>query len=774
MPFLRTATRAGPWVDRRVHGKFINRISRTNRYVHRDNAPLQGSNKFLKISEEVQDAVATGKPVVALETTIYTHGFPYPENVNLAKSLEAIVRDNGGVPATIGVLNGIARVGMNAAELTELTSASRYKNVLKVSRRDLGYICGVGLAGKRMHGGTTIAGTMILAHLAGIKVFATGGLADLTELGRTPVAVISSGCKSFLDIRRTLEVLETQGVVVGIAESSLLEPCGTPQRPQQSFLHVRLIELLDAQSNLQLSSGILFTNPVPEKHSFLKPEMDAIIAKAVELSHLEGVHGSDNTPFVLAKIKELSGGRSVETNKALAAVAKSELKTTTPKTTSLKPAPTVPEKIDILVAGSLAVDLACDFTPTATGSKMMTPALRTSNPSVISQSLGGVGYNVALASSYLGSSVLFCSVVADDLSGRSALAVLEKGSENLRSEGIQRLASGSGIRTAQYIAINDAKKELVLAMADMSILELHSEKLNFDEFWEPLIRRTKPTWAVIDTNWSPETVGRWIRLCKSHGIKTAVEPVSAPKATRLFSRISSENNKAADKPIFGPSNAAPTNQLVDIITPNRYELASMHTTAREAGLFDSPEWWKVIDSLSLPSVGSRDRFTSLTSASIVDEGIPQQSIQLLPFIPCIVTKLGQEGVLVTQLLRSGDSRLTDPEYAPYILGRAVGGSTDGPGDPNVGGVYMRLFPAAEKLEAHDVVSVNGAGDTLLGVLVSALAAAEKYDTAQKIRVEDVIPLAQQASIKTLKSECGVSSDIKSLRPLLGKLGSAQI
>ncbi|KMP00928.1 carbohydrate kinase [Coccidioides immitis RMSCC 2394] len=712
MSFIWTAARSGTRVDLRVRGTFL-------RNHHHVRTLSRSANKFLKISEEVQDAVATGKPVVALETTIYTHGesnrqgtielhesedvkqsdlgFPYPENVDLAKRLESIVRENGGVPATIGILNGVARVGMSTAELTELTSACREKNVLKVSRRDLGYICGIGLAGKHMHGGTTIAGTMVLAHLAGIKVFATGGL-------------------------------------------------------------------------------------VPEKHSFLKAEMDAIIAKAVELSHIEGVHGSDNTPYVLAKIKELSGGRSVETNRALVecnveigtkvAIELGKLESGSkddgnrymPVVNGTRQRAKTSESES--QAGSLAVDLACDFAPSTGGSNAVSPALYTSNPSVISQSLGGVGYNVALASSYLGSSVLFCSVVANDISGRSALAALQKVDKNLHFEGVQTLETAAGARTAQYIAVNDAKKELVLAMADMSILELPSERLEFDEFWEPMIHRTNPTWAVIDANWSPEAMSRWVSLCKAHGIKIAFEPVSALKATRLFSKTKSGN--IGNKPIFDPLHTAPTNHLIDIITPNCIELASIHTTAREAGLFHSPEWWKIINSFSLPSAGSRDRFTSLTSAAIVDKGIPQQSIQLLPFIPCIVTKLGKQGALLTQLLPSRDSRLTNPEYAPYILGRAAG-SGDGDSETGIGGVYMRLFPAAEKLEEGDVVSVNGAGDTLLGLLVSALAVGENSGRAEKTRVENVIPLAQQASIKTLKSKGGVSPDIKSLRPLLEKL-----
>jgi pseudouridine-5'-phosphate glycosidase/pseudouridine kinase len=195
---------------------------------HRKYGVIATDNAFFKVSEEVREALAQRKPVVALETTIYTHGFPYPDNVALASELESIVRVNGGIPATIGILDGVARVGLSTEELERLASSAGSKSTLKLSRRDLSYACGLQRFGKLFNGGTTIAATMILAHKAGIKVFATGGLggvhrggqstmdisADLTELGRTPVAVISSGCKSFLDIPRTLEYLETQGVGV--------------------------------------------------------------------------------------------------------------------------------------------------------------------------------------------------------------------------------------------------------------------------------------------------------------------------------------------------------------------------------------------------------------------------------------------------------------------------------------------------------------------------------------------------------------------------------
>ncbi|KAB8263776.1 Indigoidine synthase A like protein-domain-containing protein [Aspergillus pseudonomiae] len=755
-------------------------------------------SKFLQVSEEVRDAVATGKPVVALESTIYTHGFPYPESVALASLLETVVRANGGVPATIGILNGVAKVGLNAEELIELASTAESKNALKVSRRDLGYICGLGLAGKRLHGGTTVSGTMILAHLAGIKVFGTGGLggvhrggensmdisADLTELGRTPVAVVSSGCKSFLDIPRTLEYLETEGVCVGTFADGRTGQIDFPafftrdsgiKSPKVIQDEAEAAAIIYAQLKLPVSSGMHFANPVPVQQSIPKNEMDDIIEEAIRLAEVEGHQGSDNTPFVLSKIKQLSGGKSVTANRALVeanvqratrvAVELSKLEqsngtlnerhmpaisedvkadqATSEAELKLNPTTEGPiealDKVDVLVAGSLAVDLSCDYAPPA-GEKDIKPVSDTSNPATITQSLGGVGHNVAIATKYLGSSVLFCSVVGDDLSGRAALTALRK--EGLSTAGVQVLPASNGARTAQYVAVNDAKKDLVVAMADMGIMELPEQNLDFEGFWETLLSRTRPQWVVVDSNWSPEVLSKWVAVAKKYGARVAFEPVSNAKSRRLFSK-STEVDAAISSSASVPNNA------ISLATPNQFELTTMYTAARESGLFDSEGWWHIIDAMGMSSAGARDRLVAMTSNQLVDQGIPQQSIQLLPYIPCLITKLGSQGVLVTQLLRPGDPRLTSPDSAPYILSRSA------LADELVGGVYMRLFPPAAVLADEEIVSVNGAGDTLLGAVISGLAKGAKT-------VEDVIPFAQEASLRTLKSPGGVSSDIVSL------------
>lgn len=436
---------------------------------------------------------------------------------------------------------------------------------------------------------------------------------------------------------------------------------------------------------------------------------------------------------------------------AIPSIVRSDTAKDTPKPSEppvkAETSPELPIKADVLVAGSLAIDLFCDYTPFGSELAQVAPVPHTSNPAVIGQSLGGVGHNVAVAASYVGSEVLFCSVVADDLSGRAALSSLEK--EGLSNVGIQVLPAVSGTRTAQYVAINDAKKDLLVAMADMGIVELPEHQLDFDGFWEPLIERTKPRWVVVDANWRPEVLAKWTALARKYGARVAFEPVSTAKSRRLFGRDASGADAA-----IGPAQTVPNN-AISMACPNKLELSTMYMAAREALLFDSPSWWSIIDAMGLSPTGSRERLVMATSAKLVDEGLPQQSIQLLPFIPCIITKLGADGALLTQLLPSNDPRLTDPESAPYILSRASAGEVQ------FGGVYMRLFPPAAKLTPEEVVSVNGAGDTLLGVMVAGLA-----KSASPARVEDILPVAQEASRRTLMSAGGVSMDLVGLRAKL--------
>lgn len=397
------------------------------------------------------------------------------------------------------------------------------------------------------------------------------------------------------------------------------------------------------------------------------------------------------------------------------------------------PVPTV----DVLVAGSLAVDLCCDFIPSQKRSISISPLLHTSNHAAISQRLGGVGQNIATAVQHAGTSVQLCSVTGDDEAGSNARNMLV--TKGLSTLGILVKPSA---RTAQYVAINDAQKNLILAMADMTVLE--ECKSEVDTVWKPILDACRPKWLVLDANWDPSTLRKWIMHGKAANARIAFEPVSVAKARRLF---------AVDPALSFHLNVLP-NHAVSLASPNSLELASMHSAAHEAGLFERDDWWQVIDAMGFSSSGSRDKLASVTDTSLVDNGVPQQSLQLLPFVPTILTKLGEKGVLMTQMLKPGDDRLTSSVHSRYVLSRADARH------PTLGGVYMRLLPPTEKVPATDIVSVNGAGDTFLGIVIAGVA----KDRPQPLI--DLIQIAQQGSRMTLRSKEAVSPEIGSLKGLL--------
>lgn len=398
----------------------------------------------------------------------------------------------------------------------------------------------------------------------------------------------------------------------------------------------------------------------------------------------------------------------------------------------------VDNHVDVVVAGSLAIDLACDFTPPDQWSISGTPATYTSNPARISQSLGGVGQNIAAALHALGSSVRLCSAVANDVAGITALELLKR--KGLNTDGI--IPTNGQSHTAQYVAINDVKKDLVLAMADMSILEEMGK--DFDITWRQQLEACRPKWLVVDGNWDPATITKWTTAGKAVGARVAFEPVSVAKSTRAYMKSRSLGKQEVTLPTI-------PDQLIDLATPNMHELSFMHNFARGNGMFEREDWWAIINSMGLSVAGSRDQFVSITNSTLVDIGLPQQSIQLLPFIPCLLTKLGPQGVLMTQILRPGDDRLTSPESAPYIVGRGNNGND------SLGGVYMRLFPPAEVVHERDILSVNGVGDTFLGIVLAGLASPNPK------HITDLIEVAQRGSVMTLKSKEAVSPELSTLR-----------
>ena len=282
-------------------------------------------NKYLDVNPEVAAAIAAGKPVVALESTIISHGMPYPQNVETALNVEKIIRENGAVPATIAIIGGRLKAGLTAEEIEYF--GKKGQAIAKASRRDIAVLCARG-----QDGATTVTTTMMIAHMAGIKVFATGGIggvhrgaettmdisADLEELSQTPVMVVCAGAKSILDLGLTLEYLETKGVpVIGY---------GTDELPafytRQSGFGVdyrmdspeELAAAFMASHDMGLKGGMLVTNPIPEEYAMPLDTINAAIDQAIAECEAQGIHGKATTPFLLARVAELTGGDSLASN----------------------------------------------------------------------------------------------------------------------------------------------------------------------------------------------------------------------------------------------------------------------------------------------------------------------------------------------------------------------------------------------------------------------------------------------------------------------------
>ena len=280
--------------------------------------------KYIALSEEVRFAKEQGKPIVALESTIISHGMPYPQNVQTAREVEQIIRDNGAVPATIAILDGKIKIGLSNEELEMFGKSS---DVAKASRRDLAY-----LIATKKKGATTVAATMICAELAGIPIFVTGGIggvhrgaettmdisADLEELAQTNVAVICAGAKSILDLGLTMEYLETKGVPVIGYQTNVLPAFYTRTSPYPVNFRADDVETIAAtlktKWDLNLKGGAVIANPISEEHEMDEQTIRSVIETALRQADENDIKGKDVTPFLLGKVKELTGGKSLESN----------------------------------------------------------------------------------------------------------------------------------------------------------------------------------------------------------------------------------------------------------------------------------------------------------------------------------------------------------------------------------------------------------------------------------------------------------------------------
>ncbi|KAJ7244751.1 indigoidine synthase A-like protein [Mycena haematopus] len=746
-------------VPGRVHSvRFASRLSLS---LARD-APID-------VHPEVQDALATGMPVVALETALTTHGLPPPINLQVSKDLEAVVRSTGCIPATIGIVAGRVKIGLEKSDLERLADVHRKPRSVKISRRDIAPALTLGL-----DGGTTICATLIFAAFANIKVFATGGLggvhrggensmdvsADLHELTRCPVGLVSAGVKSILDIGRTLEYLETLGVpVISYSRTkdfpAFFSPRSGFQTPWNTDDPATAARMLHAQWQLGLDNGALIAVPIPEEYA----EKGEIIQQAVNHAVLESEQngmsqrGNDLTPWLLSRVAELTKHDSIDSNIALlkhAALIGGKIavqhqllvsQTDSPpgktyRTTGAveieqtNTSSAVPAKV--MVVGCAAVDIS------AQSNDISGPGLHSTRAGIVTLGLGGVARNIAEACHRMGTSALLVAGLGSDPWGQ--LLRDETKAIGMRTDGfIDR-----NERTAVCNLFLDSRGDLQHGIADMGI----SQKLTADLVLQQ-ISKNSPEIVALDGNLSPETIQGIVDHCIHRNIKVLFEPTSITKSERILPAL--EQSVKAESDSFGT-----------FFTPNLLELRHIYAKIREdGGLASSPFWWSTIDGLSLGEAfrtdmaqlarrgvhDSDEMIATNTLAFLVDEGVAQMAIALTPFFRHIFIKLGPKGVVGVLRLSAKDVQSSGWTHERSSPGRRYVVAHGGSGTILV----LQHFPP----HPTTVVNTTGAGDSFVGALLASLQT-HSNPLANPTALDQVIRKCQKAASLTLQSQSAVS------------------
>ncbi|XP_063785019.1 uncharacterized protein LOC134933611 isoform X2 [Pseudophryne corroboree] len=652
-------------------------------------------NSSFKIHPNVGEALAERRPVVALESTIITHGMPYPENISMANEVEEIVRINGSVPATVGILKGKIHIGLSEEELKILATS---RDCVKVSRRDLPYVLSQGLSG-----GSTVSGTMIAAHHAGIPVFVTGGIggvhregentmdisADLTELGRTPVAVISAGIKSILDIGRTLEYLETEGVCVAtFGDSSNFPAFFTPHSGFRAPCHVRneeeAAQLIASSLDLRLGSGVLIAVPIPPEHAASGQMIEEAVQQALKEARIQGIVGKAVTPFLLRRVNELTGGKSLASNIALiknnaavgSRIAAALSKLQYPRDGVRKVychgesgEEANPDSRPVVIGG-----INVDFIAKASKDKLEFG--EQTNPGQVHQSFGGVGRNLADCMSRLGARPLFISAIGQDDLSHSVLQFCS----HMDMRGVARLKSHN---TATYCAVITGSGELSLGLGDMEIHNQITES-HVSQFADSL-RRARL--LCIDGNVSVSTIQYVCGIAQEHSVPVCYEPTDINKAS---------------KPFTSHSWAA-----LRYISPNIRELVSINRTLGYAVDFDVPP----------------------CDLDVIVETAIGLSLPLLENLHCVIVTLGAHGVLLCGHSCEGTLSLHLTDKVP-------------------GGDLCAVHYPAAPISPEEIINVSGAGDSLMAGLLSGVLAQLDTDTC--------VRMGLLAARLTLRSPCPIS------------------
>ncbi|PVD31867.1 hypothetical protein C0Q70_07291 [Pomacea canaliculata] len=620
----------------------------------------------LCFTEEVKEALTLGKPVVALESTIITHGMPYPDNAQTAIAVENTVRENGATPATIAVLAGHINIGLSEGQIEQLASSTA--NSVKISRRDFPWVLSQGLSG-----GTTVSGTMIAAYMAGIPIFATGGIggvhrgveetmdisADLRELGRTPVAVVAAGVKSILDISRTLEFLETEGVcVVTYGQSRDFPAFFSPKSGCQAPYNINQPEdaanMIAAIQLMKLASGMLIAVPLPEKFAVSGEAIETAIRDAVKKAKEAGISGNNVTPFILQQVNQLTQGASLLANILYIELVKNNAKVAseiavalackreTALNCSIPPLPhksTNTHKVVTKDAVSLSPGAA---KPVVVGGAVLDFCAKVEEneikmsgatyPGKLYQSFGGVGYNIANCMSRLGSKPLFVSAIGNDIHASSLLSY----STHMDMSGVIQL---KGYSTPTYCPVLTQSGQLLFGIGDM---EIHSQ------FTPDMLKKFQDAIAsaplvCLDGNFSATLIEQVCQLCENEGTPVWFDPTDVHKATKLF------QTHAWKKLTY--------------ISPNFSE--ACHIWSALTG--KTPE---------LPADLSEDAVVKTAAQFCRD---------LLQHIPVIIITLGRYGLLLAERHASFQS--------------------------------LKLYPPSPPDSLTEVLSESGAGDCLNGTMI---------------------------------------------------------
>ncbi|XP_077373399.1 uncharacterized protein LOC144016319 isoform X3 [Festucalex cinctus] len=624
--------------------------------IRRGRSTFQNDSIF-QVHPSVSQALAENRPVVALESTIITHGMPYPHNLSTAREVEAIVRAQDATPATVGVIEGKVHVGLSVEELDFLACC---EDAVKVSRRDLPF---VGLSG-----GTTVSATMIAAHRAGIPVFVTGGIggvhrdgensldisADLTELGRTPVAVVSAGVKSILDIGRTLEFLETQGVCVATYGTSkdfpaFFSPLSGFSSPYQVCNPDKAAQLIESALSLGVHSGVLIAVPIPKEHAAAGQHIELAIQTAVAEASSQGITGKDVTPYILQRVNELTQGKSLEANVALihnnakvgsqiACALSKRMKNRKSSGASHRPAKQ--SESGVVVIGGINVDFIAK-------GKTTTLQFGQTNPGSVCQSYGGVGRNIADCLSRLGHRPVFISATGADSHSDAVFSYCK----HMDVSGVTKL---EGHSTATYCAVITENGELGLGLGDMDIHQQITEKY-VSQFEKQLLSSIL---VCLDGNIPASTIRYVLSIAKQHNINVWYEPTDSEKARKPF--------------------VSDAWKSLSYASPNLAELCTMSKTL----------------GLQTPDVlpNSLEQVLSLAVAL---------SRPILEHLHCLVVTLGENGVLVCGEHHAGNVNLKPRKQRKTRK------------------LCAAHYPALN-VAAHETMNVSGAGDSLAGALMAGI------------------------------------------------------